>query len=171
MTPYESAIEIARKYLGLEEEDGNRGQMIDHWNRLSGVPLGSPWCASFLMFCIEGAANQTSMPHKLSKSAHVLSVFNNSKECWTGHPKPGCLVVWQLGDTLKGHIGLITEIVDKTTVRTIEGNTSRKDSVDREGRVVQEQARNLAAVGKMKFKGYLDPWKNVSKPSVLPDLG
>lgn len=159
ISPYEKAIEIARNYIGMEEEDGNRGHMVDHWNNLSGVPLGSPWCASFLMFCINGASEQTSIPHGLFKSAHVLSIFNNSKKCWTREPKPGCLVVWQKGDSLQGHIGMITEIITSDTVRTIEGNTSRKDSVDREGRVVAEQERNLSAVGKMKFKGYLDPWK------------
>jgi hypothetical protein len=170
MTPYQVAVDIARKYIGMEEEDGNRGQMIDHWNRLSGVPLGSPWCASFLMFVIEGASNQASMKHKLFKSAHVLSVYNNSKACWVNDPAPGRLVVWQMGESLKGHIGIITEVIGHREVKTIEGNTAKEKSVNREGRVVAEQVRNLNAVGKMKFKGILDPWKGVKASNPI-ELG
>lgn len=166
MTPHEVAVSIAKKYIGLEEEDGNRGLMIDHWNRLSGVPLGSPWCASFMMFCVEGAANQMSMAHKLYRSAHVLSIYNNSKACWARDPQVGFLVVWQMGESLKGHIGIITEVLESRLVKVCEGNTAKEKSINREGRVVAEQVRNLAAVGKMKFKGFLDPWRGVPSNSI-----
>lgn len=166
ISPYGKIIEIASQYIGLEEEDGNRGQMIDHWNSLSGVPMGSPWCASFVMFCINGACEQLSLESKIYKSAHVLSIYNNSKACWTQEPKPGFLVCWQLGDSLKGHIGIIKEVIDRDNLVTIEGNTTSEKSVNREGRFVAENKRHVSAVGKMKLKGYLDPWRGVPSNSI-----
>jgi hypothetical protein len=160
LNPYNLIVHIAEQYLGIEELDGNRGEMIDHWNRLSGVPLGSPWCASFAMFCVNGTSEQLSIESPLYKSAHVLSVYNQSRACWAPNPEKGFLVCWQMSDTTSGHIGIITEVMDRHTIKTIEGNTTSEKSVNREGRFVAANTRNLGAVGKLKLKGFLDPWRS-----------
>lgn len=162
MTPHEHVLQIAEQYLGIEEQGHNRGQLIDYWNREMGVPLGSPWCASFLMFCINGTDNQLSIKNKLFMSAHVLSIFNNSKGCWVSKPQKGFLICWQLGETSSGHIELIKDILPDGNLLCIGGNTSIIKSINREGRFVAENIRNPRAVGNLKFKGYLDPWQNVS---------
>jgi len=64
----------------------------------------------------------------------------------------------QIGDIfcLKGHVGLVSEVIDNTRVKTIEGNTSLKGV--REGEGVFELKRTLE-VGKPSFgqivRGYI----------------
>lgn len=169
--PYDMIIHIAEQYVGAEEIGHNSGHLIDYWNSLSGAPQFSPWCASFVMFCVTGTDNQLSTKTNLRLSAHVLSMFNQSRDCWVGRPQKGFLICWQLGDTLSGHIGIIKEVLPNGDVKTIEGNTTSEQSVNREGRFVAENIRNPRAVGKLKFKGYLDPWKNALKPMLLDEVG
>lgn len=171
MTPYDQIVHIANQYVGVEELDGNRGHIIDYWNTKAGVPLGSAWCSSFVMFCINGTDNQLSTKTDLKLSAHVLSMFNQSRECWVGGPQKGFLICWQLGDTLSGHVEIIKDVLPDGTLLCIGGNTTSQESVNREGRFVAENIRNPRAVGKLKFKGYLDPWKNASKTMLLTEVG
>lgn len=43
------ALARASTYVGVREDPpgSNRGHLIDAWNRLAGVPVGSKWCMSF----------------------------------------------------------------------------------------------------------------------------
>ena len=48
----------ATAFIGTREQPpgSNRGSSIDRWNRQAGVPVGSPWCMSFVhaMYAAEG---------------------------------------------------------------------------------------------------------------------
>lgn len=171
MNPYDQIVHIAEQYVGVEELDGNRGHIIDYWNTKANVPLGSAWCSSFVMFCVTGTDNQLSIKTDLRLSAHVLSMFNQSKNCWVGKPQKGFLICWQLGETLSGHVEIIKEVLPDGSLTCIGGNTTGAESVNREGRFVAENVRNPRAVGRLKFKGYLDPWKNAYKTMFLNELG
>lgn len=42
------ALSVAASKIGVKEHGFNRGPLIDLWNEEAGVPLGSPYCCSFV---------------------------------------------------------------------------------------------------------------------------
>jgi len=114
-------IRVAMQYVGLVEEPGNRGKIIDSWNRQAKAPLGSPYCASFVGHCLTKACallpkyrgaysrayiNKTSITLPLRKSIDLT----------------GYLLVFKRNGG--GHIAIITRKVYGNKWRAIEANTS-----------------------------------------------
>ena len=126
------ALDYARQYLGTKESPpgSNRGRSIDGWNKAAGVPLGSPWCMSFLraMFKLAGV--------KLGGAASV-GFFEEwailSGELIVHRPFKGDIVCYRWdADDWPDHVGLVERVLALRWrgrefagwVQTIEGNTS-----------------------------------------------
>jgi hypothetical protein len=125
----------AVKLIGLRETHGsNRSPKIDEMNRLTGVPLGSPWCASFNAYIYDKAQ----VPPPWPKSAWSPDWVRSPT--WTRAsggktPLPGdAFGIWFANRNRVAHTGLIEKWGE--SVVTIEGNTGPTGSVgeaDRNG--------------------------------------
>jgi hypothetical protein len=156
---YDDLIQIAQSYLFIKESPGNRGRWVDLFNTTSKCPLGSSYCASFINHCL--LENQERHGHKsdLNFSAHVMTLFRQNVAAYRQTPKLGHLITWNHVGTDTGHVGLIIEVVDGKTVKTIEANTSAGSNVEREGEGIYLKTRKLEPVGLMKPNPFfLDPY-------------
>jgi hypothetical protein len=115
------AIAYARKHVGLREQAGNRGPLIDKWNAAGGSPLGSFWCGNFCNACLM-AAGFPSEPF-LARCDWIESHARGGQGGWSWHtaPQPGDLALFTIGGRAN-HVGMV-EAVTGGQVVTIEGNT------------------------------------------------
>lgn len=132
----EKVITVASGLIGLRETHGaNRAPRIDEMNRLTGVPMGSPWCASANAWIY----NQAGVPGNWPRSAWSPDWVKSPT--WTRErggraPKPGdAFGIWFATHGRVAHTGLVEQWGD-TFVTTLEGNTGASGSVgesDRDG--------------------------------------
>lgn len=126
----------------VEEPLGsNRGAIIDEYNRRSGAPLGSYWCAS--------AAGAWWVDCGLPVPAGYASCDNwmawaKKTGRWSLGPALGALVLYgKPGDA--NHIGLISRVAP--VVLSIEGNTTVEGGsaeLSRNGTAVSQKVVNAA---------------------------
>lgn len=142
-------IEVAKKYVGMKENDGNAfndstilGQVLHK----AGHKDGEAWCAYFAeaVFC-ETFPERNAELRKLF-SASAVQTFNNFVDAGYDihvHPLPGDLVIWQRYKDGKkiwqGHAGVVTKVNLDGSFNSVEGNTNSEGS--REGDSVQEKLR------------------------------
>ena len=130
-------VKIAKGYNGITEKGKNRGEFIDKLNRFTKVPLGSPYCASFVSFVIDSASKKTPIKNKV-KSALAMRLRNkntySAKLVLDGkrYPKASEVIVWQKGKTNFGHAGIVTKDWTETKGESIQANTS-KSAESRDG--------------------------------------
>ncbi|MBY0245838.1 MAG: CHAP domain-containing protein [Sphingobacteriaceae bacterium] len=145
-------IAVAKRYVGQKEKKGNSGFVSAGFEaamKLAGWFLGAPWCAFFVrMVLLEVYASDAKKLVVIKKccSGNAQQTFKNFKADGTfatgDVPKEGALVVWQLGDSEKGHIGFVeyAKVLDNV-MGTIEGNTNGAGS--REGDQVAAKPRTI----------------------------
>jgi hypothetical protein len=144
-------IEVAKKYLGQSELNGNVFTDDTELGRklhLAGHKNGEAWCCYFqeAVFC-EAFPSQNSELRKLF-SASTIKTFDNFKEAgYDCHdfPREGDLVIWQRyvdgQKQWQGHAGLVVRVGDDGWFHSIEGNTNKNG--EREGTSVMEKFRNI----------------------------
>lgn len=177
--PIDSAVSIftseAKKWLNVHEIGGpNKGADVEVFQKaVDGKASGEPWCCAFVWYCIMESQKQfakrytaTPLSSWLYKTEHVLTMWNLSpKEARRTAPKPGALVIWQHLDaagnqTARGHVGIVIEVIDKTFMTTVEGNTANDTVVEDEGDGVYMLKRNYKEkLGNKRIVGFLMPWK------------
>lgn len=163
-------IQEARRWVGIAEQGGNnKGQLVELFQRTAGgLANGEPWCMDFVQYCIQEVdasvvhALVLGCPDKKSqlfKSEHCLTVWNKSQALKIDAPKPGCLCIWQNGQTASGHVGIIVDVNADGSIMTVEGNTSSGDAGNQhEGDGVWQKRRCLGANASLKLKGFLRVW-------------
>lgn len=145
-------ILLASQYIGKKEKSGNSGfedskfeaDMVKYgaWEK------GFPWCACFLRMIFIKAYPEKSLSYKKMISPSTRETYNNlmgfGYTCFQ-NPSVGAVVIWANYSSgiaqLTGHIGIVTEVLEDGTFKTIEGNTN--DSGSRNGDRVAEQHRTL----------------------------
>jgi hypothetical protein len=143
MTP----IEIAVSQLGIQEQPKNTNWGPDIKKYLNSVGINFPasWCAAFVYWCFKQSNPQTSLP----KTGGVLAMWNKTPQAnRKKEPQAGDIFIMDFGGGL-GHTGVI-EIVNGTTLHTIEGNSN--DEGSREG---YEVCRRRRKTTDPKIKGYI----------------
>lgn len=126
-------IAEASKLIGQQETHGNnRSPVIDKMNRLTGAPMGSPYCASFNAYVY----TQANVP----RTGWPLSAWSPSwvaRPTWTRAnggqtPKPGdAFGIYFTNLKRVAHTGLV-EDWGKTSVVTLEANTSPNAAIGSE---------------------------------------
>lgn len=170
-----SFIAESKKWLNVKEKGPNKGPEVERFQKaVDGKASGEPWCCSFVWFCIL----ETEKAHKarfaedigswLFKTEHCLTMWNLSpKESKLTAPVAGSIIVWQHlspegKQTAKGHVGIVSRVIDKTFIETIEGNTSNDSVVQDEGDGVYLLKRNYKQQsGSKRVVGFLKPWKEI----------
>jgi len=146
-------VEIAKQYIGKKEKSGNTG-FVDpqHEKELREVGwiAGHSWCA----YQIEAWAWKA-YPTRIAelKGHFVPSAVNTYRNLLkAGYkssmvPEVGAFVFWQrVKDGIgqwQGHCGIVSEVTDSKTFKSIEGNTNGAGS--REGDGVYEKQRTVKA--------------------------
>jgi len=133
-------IDVAKTYLNVREESYNRSKDIDTWNRFSGVPLGSPYCASFISYVnhlvglkapvsawAPDQVRRNNVPISSLKSGDVFGIYFRSKK-------------------RVAHVGLVDK-VRGSFLMTVEANTSPDavagSNADRDGQGVYARRRPI----------------------------
>jgi len=112
--------------VGIRERSYNSGPEIDHWLRHVGLSPRNPYCAACMTHALDSAKvawprirTGLAMNYRLRGSFKATDVLSGKVVLL-----PGDLVIWQKGNTIYGHIGVVETVVDRRTVITIEANTS-----------------------------------------------
>lgn len=120
----QAILEAGRRLVGQTETHGaNRSPVIDAMNRLTGVPMGSPYCASFNAWCYQEGGAPPGWPKSAWSPDWVRSAT------WTAAkggrtPKPAdAFGIYFASKGRVAHTGLI-ETWGEASAVTLEGNTS-----------------------------------------------
>lgn len=131
-------IAVAKTYLSVKEEGNNRSKDIDSWNRFTGVPLGSPYCASFISYVnhlvgldapvsawAPDQVRRKNVPFSSVREGDVFGIYFQSKK-------------------RIAHVGFVERIRGSFLV-TVEANTSPDavagSNADRDGQGVYSRRR------------------------------
>mgnify|MGYP001167292155 FL=1 len=147
LDPIEEVIKQAKKYLGEQEVPklSNRSLKIDYWLVEAGVPVGNPWCAAFITMMGRQALG-TAWP--VTNTASVQRMVDWAKTLiaagvWVDTPQKGDLFVLYFDSLSRyGHVGLVTEVLNNGSFKTIEGNTNSDGSRDGYGVFEREHKQN-----------------------------
>lgn len=137
-------ISVAAKYVGTQEQRGNRGRLIDQWNKGVHAPLGSPYCASFVSWCLSQAAVAEPAVRSASSRAFVtkrsIPILSATKHQLQAFP----IIVWKRRGG--GHVGFIRR-EKNGWITTIEANTSSGNRGSQwNGGGVWQRYRNLKQI-------------------------
>lgn len=146
-------IEIARTYLGEIEKPNNSGfhnpTMEAEMKALGEWQMGFAWCACFTQMVFRKTFPEQSERLRKLFTPSTRDTFNNFKNAdfpISQKPVLGALVIWASYKGGKqqwsGHAGIVSEVIDNSTFKSIEGNTSASGS--RNGDRVAEQTRTTA---------------------------
>lgn len=142
--------------FGKTESGKNRGGFVDALNFAMGVPLGSPWCASWVCARIKKAAKQFDVPIKAHLSASVMSLYHENLALIEQKPFLGAIMLMQSGESALGHCGIVSPLPFVDSFLSLEGNTLRKDATTRNGGEVALHTRKVGQIyGDLHILGFL----------------
>ena len=173
-------IKTAEQFLGLHEtaqnaawdnpETAGLDEAATELKKLmvkTGWQEGWAYCAAFVeaVWCdsyVEQKAPRwliTELAQKFTPS--VVRTFRNFEDQITDNPEPGAVFFMQLGNTWRGHCGIVTRVVGPK-ILTIEGNTSPEPDdadADREGDGIFRRVRTMDFTEKqgLWLRGFLNP--------------
>ncbi len=137
-------IRVAASYVGSIEKPNNRGPLMDRWNRAVHAPLGSPYCASFVSWCLSQSCAVAPTVRSASSRAFVtkqsIPILSATPKQLQSFP----IIVWiRRGG---GHVGFIRS-EKKGILTTIEANTSSGSGGSQwNGGGVWQRRRNLKQI-------------------------
>lgn len=158
-------VEVAKADIGKKEKSGNSGfydSLLEKEMRAVGWVPGYAWCACILEKWVWQAHPELK---EQVKGLFVPSAVNTYKNLVgagydrTMIPEVGRLVFWQKMDDghalWQGHCGIVSEVINDTEFKSIEGNTNSAGS--REGDSVQLKSRrvNLQITDGLKVIGFI----------------
>ena len=174
VTREELLIYEAMRWVNTKEEPGNRGQIINMFQKTCGTyALNQPYCACFLWYCIKMTEdlfdfiNQSNFQKsRLKVTANCVEIYNTAHDFnFLTYPEKGAIVIWQKYQQGRpstiGHAGLIYRVKDRNNFSTIEANTSvnaAPGEIIREGDGVALKERTSGHMGELAVKGYLKIW-------------
>lgn len=134
----------------------NTGERVELYQEAAEIPAGSPWCAAFLNWAAEEAAQLlgTSSPlEDVPLQGYVQSYVNHGQaEGWEityQEAGPGDLFcLWFPSLSRWAHIGFVRWKLDENRYVTIEGNTSKGDAqgaADRDSAWVASRTRRTGS--------------------------
>lgn len=138
------ALEIAQSQLGARETGGeNRGPQVDRYLASIGLGPGAPWCAAFVYWSIDQAAQALGVANPYLRSGYCPTVAGWAQDqgiLVDSAPQPGDVFLLYTGRAR--HTGLVTG-VNGTILITVEGNTNINGSP--EGTGVFRRTRPVSA--------------------------
>jgi hypothetical protein len=153
----EIAIYLAVSKEGVIEDppNSNSGKDINEFLNSVGLKPGNEWCVSFCQWAYRNAAGFLGVNFNMIKTGHSLSAFSFAKKFGSGideNIKRGDWIIFQRGETWKGHCGIVLSF-DGKVLYTIEGNVTPNESANNQG--VFRKVRNINKFGWLKIVGFI----------------
>lgn len=150
----DGALGIAATQLGQKETGPNSGPMVDQYLHSVGLEPGNSWCAAFVHWCFQQAANAMEMLNPCPKTGGVLRLWELAPdETKVKTPTRGSIIIMDHGNG-HGHTGLVETVNGGGLIETIEGNTNRGGS--RNGDSVWRHIWRPEDGGRGTLVGYID---------------
>lgn len=128
----------SKKYLNVKENGYNRSPDIDTWNLLTGVPLGSPYCASFISWV------NKSVGLKAPISAWAPDQVRRNNVSFSSLKSGDVFGLYFPSKKRVAHVGFVDKLKGAYVV-TVEANTSPDavagSNADRDGQGVYARRR------------------------------
>jgi CHAP domain len=148
----------AKEDLG-ETSIGDRSPFVDTVNALAGVPMGSPWCASWVGYRVHKTATKWQRPILIQLSASVMTMKNLNILNLEDAPQTGFIMLMQHAMDSAGHCGIVGAVADDGSFESLEGNTSNGDPANRNGGAVAIHTRKVGQMyGHLHIVGFLRPF-------------
>lgn len=152
----------ALSWLGTTEDKkigDNKGTEVELFQRaVDGKAQGEPWCMAFVQFCIQQIETKNKIKCLVYKSEHCMTVFRESKHKCVKNPAPGDIVIWRMGNTASGHVGIVNKILGDGWMETVEGNTSDSSKLDRNGDGIYLKKRSMTGSENFRVMGFIRPF-------------
>ena len=130
-------------WSGLQEipPGSNRHPVIDRMNANVNVPYGSNYCASAVSYALD-SANANFKRRTAVAQGFITKNSHSYKDVLFGRYQPtaGDILIWKLGETWKGHTGLVVWWHESKGF-TIEANTSKKGVANGRGSGIYHKSR------------------------------
>ena len=147
---------------GVREVGNNQGKWVEMIQYTVNLSKGDAWCMAACQAAVRFVELTLGIQSKLAVGGHCISVFKQSSDCQVAVPEEGDLIVYQHGDSFKGHVEGIIEIYKGLFAFTMGGNTSSGPGVESEGDGQYFRMRTLRGpTGTMKIYGYLRPFPKI----------
>ena len=105
--------------IGAQEVGANAGAFVERALKLTGLPVGNPWCAAYVAI-VGTSALPEEWPVPLTASCYQLGEWAKKKKCLLTTPAPGAIfLVWRPSLNRFAHTGFVVDGND-----TISGNTT-----------------------------------------------
>lgn len=143
--------------VGIVEHGGNNsGDLVKSIQATVGHANREPWCMSAQQCAIAYVEKKTGQKSPVPVGEHCLSILREANKLGLviSNPSVGDLMIYQHGDSDRGHVAAIIEDGDDF-VRTVEGNTGPDKGVTRDGDGVYTKLRSLKGHGDMKVVGFI----------------
>lgn len=159
MQPRRLLVEVMRCFVGIQEEGlNNQGTAIRLLQSTVGRAEGEPWCMSTIQSAIAYVEYVLNLRCPLPATEHCLTFYQGAKNLKMidiSFGQVGDIVIWYYRGTSNGHCGIISKTGDMH--ETIEGNTSSRDTMERDGDGVFIKLRNPMGNNFMSVKAYVKP--------------
>jgi hypothetical protein len=150
-------VDTALTYVGTMEATGhNDGPVVEKFLHSVGRHKGDSWCAAFASYCMQAAHVKA----PTLKSGMAQAYFNKksikTNDVLIGKKKitKGYLVIWKHGNTMSGHIGIVTGDWTNKSGPTVEGNTSGPTGSQWDGGGVYKKIRYLQPANAFRIIGF-----------------
>ena len=140
---------IARDEIGAGEVGSNNGG--PHVRRYRGDTVKGAWCAAFVGWCFQRAAERKGLrlPFKWSNGAKRIYKNIGKAGKFIDKPQVGAVACWDRGrrGSWQGHVGIVTSLArdeagdDPNVFYTVEGNKGRFPSLVAEFKHVLDEGR------------------------------
>lgn len=153
-----SVVDIAKSYVGKTELPQNSGfsdKIFEQKMKEVGFVKSHAWCSYFSELAFKEAYQRQWWELEKLFSGSTVQTFNNFKKAKykiSNKPFVGALVIWQTQKKgvpqSTGHAGVVVEVIDDTTFRSVEGNTVEDNASgdERNGYIVAIKKRKVKKV-------------------------
>ncbi len=141
-------IKKAESYLGTKDNGNNKVKFNTEFYGKEVQGDGYPWCVVFIWYLFKklNALKLFCSGERVASCGVVMSEMKSRKLSYTAKPEKGDLVIFDFSGrhTAHTHIGIVTEVINSNTFKTIEGNTSNTNYTN--GGYVLRQTRYISQV-------------------------
>lgn len=120
-------VNKAKSYVGTKESPANSNNVIFNTHYYGGPVRGSayPWCAAFIwdIFRMCGASDLYYGGKKCAYCPTLRNYYKSKGQLYST-PKVGDIVFYQFSGNVPNHVGIVCEVVSKTKIKAVEGNTA-----------------------------------------------
>ena len=163
MTQANKVLKVAQGELGYKEGRNNYSK-YGEWYGEAGYSTAA-WCAMFVSYCFSKAGYPLPAIQHAKGFAYCpygVSYFKRIGKLYQ-YPRRGDIVFFDWGkDGISDHVGLVLEVHNNNTIKTIEGNTSIRNQSNGGMVMIRRRHRSVCC-------GFARPKGNESRDAVELD--